>query len=47
MLLLFLGIWAWAWSSRRRRVFDQAAQLPLEADEPVNPPPERGGIKEE
>jgi len=33
MLLLFVGIWAWAWSGRRRKTFDAAARLPLEADD--------------
>ena len=29
LLLAFLGIAAWAYSSRQRRRFDDAAQLPL------------------
>jgi cytochrome c oxidase cbb3-type subunit 4 len=33
-LVLFVGIWAWAWSARRRRAFDEAAQLPFLDDEP-------------
>ena len=33
LLLLFLAGWAWAWSPRRKRDFDEAAQLPLESDE--------------
>lgn len=33
MLLLFIGIWAWAWSGKRRKVFDEAARLPLEPDD--------------
>ncbi|ODU09224.1 MAG: cytochrome oxidase [Rubrivivax sp. SCN 71-131] len=28
-LLVFLGIVAWAWSARRRRGFEEAAQLPF------------------
>lgn len=32
LLLLFVGGWIWAWSPRRKRDFDEAAQLPL-ADE--------------
>ncbi|MCX7897748.1 MAG: cbb3-type cytochrome c oxidase subunit 3 [Rhodocyclaceae bacterium] len=30
----FIGIVAWAWSSRQKAVFDEAARLPLEDDEP-------------
>ena len=33
LLLLFLAGWVWAWSPRRKRDFDEAAQLPLDADE--------------
>jgi len=34
LLLLFLAGWAWAWSPRRKRDFDEAANLPLESDSP-------------
>jgi cytochrome c oxidase cbb3-type subunit 4 len=47
MLLLFIGIWAWAWSGRRRQAFDDAARLPLEADETINEAPERGAGRAE
>ena len=30
LLVLFIGGWIWAWSPKRKRVFDEAAQLPLE-----------------
>lgn len=30
MLVLFIGIIVWAWSSRRKKAFDEAAQIPLE-----------------
>ncbi len=43
MLLLFVGICFWAYSSRRRKDFDEAAQLPLQGDEgsiPDNHPDE-------
>lgn len=30
LLVVFLAGWAWAWSPRRRRDFDEAAQLPLD-----------------
>ncbi|PJK00568.1 CcoQ/FixQ family Cbb3-type cytochrome c oxidase assembly chaperone [Lysobacteraceae bacterium NML91-0213] len=33
LLLLFVGGWVWAWSPRRKRDFDEAAQLPLADDE--------------
>ena len=33
MLTLFVAIFFWAWSSRRKDDFDEAAQLPLEADD--------------
>lgn len=32
MLLLFVGVCLWAYSSRRKKDFDEAAQLPLEPD---------------
>ena len=32
-LVLFLAIWAWAWSSRRKKAFDEAANLPFLDDE--------------
>ena len=30
LLVLFVTGWIWAWSPRRKRAFDEAAQLPLE-----------------
>jgi cytochrome c oxidase cbb3-type subunit 4 len=32
MLVVFVGIWAWAWSSKRKKAFREAANLPF-ADE--------------
>ncbi len=32
MLVVFIGIWAWAWSSKRKKSFEEAANLPF-ADE--------------
>ena len=32
LLVLFLAGWAGAWSPRRKKTFDEAAQLPLEDD---------------
>ena len=37
MFITFIGIWAWAWSDKRKRDFEEAANLPfLEDDEPRN-----------
>ena len=33
LLIAFLGLVAWAYSSRRKREFDQAAQLPFADDD--------------
>jgi len=30
LLVVFLVGWAWAWSPRRRKDFEEAAQLPLD-----------------
>ena len=32
LLVLFVGGWIWAWNPRRKRAFDEAAQIPLEDD---------------
>ncbi|HFD78963.1 MAG TPA: cbb3-type cytochrome c oxidase subunit 3 [Gammaproteobacteria bacterium] len=32
-LIAFLGVWAWAWSSKRKRSFDEAANLPFADDD--------------
>ena len=29
MFVTFIGIWIWAWSGRRRKEFDEAANLPF------------------
>ncbi len=34
MLVLFIAVWFWAWSSKRKDVFDEAARMPLETDQP-------------
>ena len=34
MLVLFIGIILWAWSGKRKDDFREAANLPLEDDEP-------------
>ncbi|MGD8429372.1 MAG: cbb3-type cytochrome c oxidase subunit 3 [Ectothiorhodospiraceae bacterium] len=33
LLVLFIGIVVWAYSSKRRKDFDEAAQLPFSGDE--------------
>jgi cytochrome c oxidase cbb3-type subunit 4 len=38
LLILFIGIVFWAYSSRRQRAFDEAARLPLEAEDFVPAP---------
>ncbi len=30
LLLIFLGIVAWVWGSKRKKHFEQAAQIPLQ-----------------
>jgi cytochrome c oxidase cbb3-type subunit IV len=30
---MFIGLVAWAWSARRRKAFDEAAQLPFSDEE--------------
>jgi len=32
LLLLFVGLAIWAWSGRRKDLFEQMAQLPLDDD---------------
>jgi len=40
MFVLFIGIVLWAWSSRRKKDFDEAAQLPLRDEPPGSGPAE-------
>jgi cytochrome c oxidase cbb3-type subunit 4 len=39
MFLLFAAICIWAWSGRRKKDFEEAANLPLEPDYPGEPAP--------
>jgi cytochrome c oxidase cbb3-type subunit 4 len=32
-LIAFVGVWIWAWSSKRKRAFDEAANLPFADDD--------------
>ena len=36
MFVAFIGIFLWAYSSRRKDDFDEAANLPLQDDEPIS-----------
>ena len=33
MFIIFVGIWVWAWSSKRKKAFKDAANLPFADDE--------------
>ena len=33
LMALFIGIIAWAWSGRRKKIFEEAARLPLDDDD--------------
>ena len=35
LFVTFIGIWVWAWSSRRKKDFDESAELPLEEDKHI------------
>jgi len=35
LLIVFVAIWVWAWSSKRKRFFNEAANLPF-ADEELS-----------
>ena len=35
MFIAFIGVWIWAWSKKRKKDFDEAANLPFE-DESIN-----------
>ena len=32
-LIAFVGVWIWAWGKKRKRGFDEAANLPFADDE--------------
>jgi cytochrome c oxidase cbb3-type subunit IV len=34
--VMFIGLVAWAWSARRRKAFDEAAQLPFDGEEQLS-----------
>jgi cytochrome c oxidase cbb3-type subunit 4 len=34
-LIAFIAVWVWAWSGKRKRAFDEAANLPF-ADEDID-----------
>jgi cytochrome c oxidase cbb3-type subunit IV len=33
LFVVFIGIWVWAWSAKRKKAFDEAANLPFVDDE--------------
>ena len=33
LMALFIGIVFWAWSGRRKKIFEEAARLPLDDDD--------------
>ncbi|MEM7562656.1 MAG: cbb3-type cytochrome c oxidase subunit 3 [Pseudomonadota bacterium] len=37
VMVIFLGIVWWAYNSGRKQAFDQAAQIPLEDEQPNDP----------
>jgi cytochrome c oxidase cbb3-type subunit IV len=41
LLVIFIGIVVWAWSGKRKREFDEAANLPFDDDDK----PENSGAK--
>ena len=41
LLVVFIGIVIWAFSARRKKDFDEAARLPLDDDEELEPPRSR------
>jgi len=38
---IFIGIWIWAWSGKRKKDFDEAANLPFADEEKMKPMTER------
>ena len=36
-LIAFVSVWIWAWSSRRKKAFDEAANLPFADDRELQP----------
>jgi len=33
----FIGLWIWAWSGKRKKEFDEAANIPFMEDQPLPP----------
>jgi cytochrome c oxidase cbb3-type subunit 4 len=42
MFVLFIGVWIWAWSGKRKKDFDEAAQLPLDDGDYIDESPDAG-----
>jgi len=37
LLVIFIGIVIWAWSGKRKNSFDEAARMPLDDDDELEP----------
>jgi cytochrome c oxidase cbb3-type subunit 4 len=37
LLVIFIGIVIWAWSGKRKNSFDEAARIPLDDDDELEP----------
>ena len=46
MFFAFVGICFWAWSSKRKKDFEEAANLPLEDDSEVLDAPQQASEKQ-
>lgn len=45
LLVAFIGLWIWAWSSKRRKQFDEAANLPFRDENETTNDHSRGDRK--
>lgn len=43
LMIIFIGIVIWAYSSKRKKDFDEAARLPLDAEQNNTSEPKREG----
>ena len=47
LLMLFIGLVVWTWSRKRKKAFDEAAQMPLDDDDkPMTRTKRRGNPNE-
>lgn len=47
VMLAFIGVVAWAWSSRRKKDFDEMAQMPFREDPQENKQENKGAKSDE